>query len=214
MKKAYGYLYKKTLHVGFLRLVDDIIGVTKAGVNVQMMNSFINVKTAEKYLQFGTKKCKSMLIGKDTENVVNKELMVDHCSIDYVKNSDTGEDDIVENYIGQVSIEKTNEHKYLGFVISDKGDNMANIRQLRKKSIGVVRKIINRLNSLHLLNYFFESSIILMNSMLRGTILYASDTYYNLKENEIRQIEQIEEVYMRKVLKTSKGCPIVQITLR
>ena len=164
--------------MGFLGLVDDIIGVTEAGVKAQMMNSFINVKTAEKYLQFGPKKCKSMLIGKDTENVVNNELMVDNWTIDYVKNSDTGEGDIVENYIGQVSFEKTNKHKYLGFVISNKGDNMANNSQLRKKSIGVVRKIINRLNSLYLLNYYFECSIILMNSMLRGTVLYASYTYY------------------------------------
>jgi hypothetical protein len=154
-----------------------------------------------------------MLVGKDTENVVNNELFVDKWIIDYKKNKDTGKDDIEETYSGQVPIGKTTEHKYLGFVISSTGDNMANINQIKKKSIGVVRKIINRLNSLHLRDYFFECSIILMNSILRGSILYASETYYNLKEIEIRQIERIEEGYMRKVLKTTKGCPIVQIYL-
>ena len=52
-----------------------------------------------------------------------------------------------------------------------------------------------------------------MNSMLRGTILYASDMYYNLKESELRHIERIEESFMRTVLQTSKGCPIVQLYL-
>ena len=52
-----------------------------------------------------------------------------------------------------------------------------------------------------------------MNAVLRGTILYAGDMYYNLKESELRQIERIEENYMRKVLKTTKGCPITSLYL-
>ena len=52
-----------------------------------------------------------------------------------------------------------------------------------------------------------------MNIMLRPSILYACETYYNLKESEIRQIERIEENYMRRLFKTSKGCPINQLYL-
>ena len=52
-----------------------------------------------------------------------------------------------------------------------------------------------------------------MNSMLRGSILYASDMYYNLKEFELRQIERIEEGFLRKVFKTTRGCPLSQIYL-
>ena len=49
--------------------------------------------------------------------------------------------------------------------------------------------------------------------MLRSSILYASETYYNLKETELRQIERIEENYMRQLLKTNRGCHISQIYL-
>ena len=37
--------------------------------------------------------------------------------------------------------------------------------------------------------------------------------YYDIKENEWRQIEQerIEEEYLRKLLKTGKGCPITDL---
>ena len=52
-----------------------------------------------------------------------------------------------------------------------------------------------------------------MNSVLRGSILYTSDMYYNLKESELRELENIEEDYLRKVFKTTKGCPISQIYL-
>ena len=55
--------------------------------------------------------------------------------------------------------------------------------------------------------------MILMNVMLRGTILYSAELFYNLKENELRQIERIEEGYMRKILKTTKGCPITSLYL-
>ena len=46
-----------------------------------------------------------------------------------------------------------------------------------------------------------------MNVMLSGSILYGGDMYYDIKEQELRQLERIEEGYLRKILKTSKGCP-------
>ena len=52
-----------------------------------------------------------------------------------------------------------------------------------------------------------------MLSMLRPSILYASEMYYNLKEKEIRHLEKIEEDFLRKILKTGKGCPISQLYL-
>ena len=52
-----------------------------------------------------------------------------------------------------------------------------------------------------------------MNVILRGTILYAADMFYNLKENELRNIERIEEDFMRKIIKTTKGCPITSLYL-
>ena len=47
--------------------------------------------------------------------------------------------------------------------------------------------------------------------MLRSSILYACETYYDLKEKEVRQLERIEESFMRQLLKTTKGCPIIQL---
>ena len=46
-----------------------------------------------------------------------------------------------------------------------------------------------------------------------GEQLVFLQIYYNLKENELRQIERIEEGFMRKMLNTTKGCPISQLYL-
>ena len=71
----------------------------------------------------------------------------------------------------------------------------------------------NKLDSLNLRKYFYECGIIFLNVMLRSSILYASETYYNLKETELRAIERIEENYLRQLLKTTRGCPISQLYL-
>ena len=102
------------------------------------MNAFINMKTAEKCLQFGPTKCKSMLVGKE-KDVINSNLEVDKWSVTYVENVHTGEDVLKEIYCGPTEIERTVEQKYLGFVLSSTGDNMANIRKIQKKSIGLVK---------------------------------------------------------------------------
>ena len=135
-------------------LVDDIICITEAGYKAQEMNAFINIKTAEKNLQFGNAKCKSLLVGKSTNNVINSKLMVDSWESKYV----TEEDDIKleEKFEGLVELGQTEEQTYLGFVISSKGNNMVNINHVKKKSIGIMRKIFSRLDSSNLKKYYFK----------------------------------------------------------
>ena len=147
---GYGYEYKDSLKVGLLGLVDDILGVTEADFTAQQMNALINEKTASKGLQFGVKKCKYMVVGKDAENALVRDLTVDKWNVSHHDDPETGEDILVESFEGQVPIQKTSQQKYLGFVLSDKGDNMVNINEMKKKSKGIIRRIFNKLDSLHL----------------------------------------------------------------
>ena len=110
-----GYLYKETLQISILGLVDDLIGVSDAGFKAQQMNVILNVKSSEKSLQFGVNKCKTMLVGKkhQLENVISNKLFVDAWKEEYVENSESGEMDLVEKYIGEVALEEVSEQKYL-----------------------------------------------------------------------------------------------------
>ena len=159
-------------------MVDDIVGVSEAGIKAQKMNSFINLKTAEKSLKFGVEKCKSMVIESNTEvendnKFSNNKLSVDRWSMKYEESS-TGEAILTEHYLGQSEIESTKSQKYLGFVLSSTGDNMVNINAINKKAIGVVKTALNKLNSLNLKLYYFECSTIFLNVLVRSSILYAS----------------------------------------
>ena len=134
-----------------------------------------------------------MIVGNNAVNLDYSNLRVDKWQIKYEK------ENLSETYIGEVPMEKTKEHKYLGFILSNTGNNMKNIIDKKNKSIGIIKKIFNKLHSLNLRKYFFECAIIFLNVMLRSSILYASETYYNLKEPEIRAIERIEENFLRQL---------------
>ena len=43
-------------------MIDDIVGVSENGVNATQLNAFINIKNAEKKLQFGHSKYNSLTI--------------------------------------------------------------------------------------------------------------------------------------------------------
>ena len=119
MNEGYYYLYKNILPVGFLGMVDDIAGITEAGTKANQLNAFMNVKTAEKTLQFGHKKCQYMIIGKNTELFSQENLEVDNWNIKYQENEISGEEDLQESYSGKIKIMKTEQYKYIGFVISN-----------------------------------------------------------------------------------------------
>ena len=139
---------------------------------------------------------------------------MDKWKVSYRENPENNHSvELMETFHGLSEIEEVKSQTYLGFVISSTGDNMAHIKFVKQKAIGVIRKISAKLVSLNLQKYYFECSMILLNAILRPSILYACDMMYNMKEREIRQIERIEENFIRKVLNTSKGCPIVQLYL-
>ena len=110
-------------------------------------------------------------------------------------------------------MEHVQEYKYLGHWISSRKDNTIHISKMRNKSIGIIKKIFSAMESFKLGKYYFECGIILKNSLLRRSILYSSETCYNLKEEELREYEKIEENYLRILTGSERGCPISQLYL-
>ena len=90
---------------------------------------------------------------------------------------------------------------------------MKNIREMQNKSAWIINKIFEKLSSLNLRKYYFECALLLLNVILRSSILYASEAYYNVKETELRALEQIEKNFLRKLFKTTRTCKISQLYL-
>ena len=62
------------------------------------------------------------------------------------------------------------------------------------------------------MNYYFEAAIVLMLCMLRSSLLHSAENYYNLKESELRELERVEESFLRQLFDQQKGCPIMYNT--
>ena len=75
--KTFMYKYKGYIPVPLLGIIDDKIVVTLAGYNAAQMNRYLNVKSADKYLQFGLDKCKAMVVGKRIESYHAPKATVD-----------------------------------------------------------------------------------------------------------------------------------------
>ena len=112
-------------------MVDEIIGVTLAEYKSVQLNSYLNVKTADKYLQFGQDKCKAMVVGKRVET-----FHIPNLTVDTWKTSHTKDGKLLETFSGKKPIENKNELTYLGIEISKDGRNMKTIIHRRNKQTG------------------------------------------------------------------------------
>ena len=81
-------------------MIDDLAGVSESGVKTVQLNSFINVKTAEKCLQFGLDKCKTLRISHENAKCVVSELYIDHWSVKHDR-----EGHLIEQFEGKEKIE-------------------------------------------------------------------------------------------------------------
>ena len=113
--------------------------------------------------------------------------------------------EIVEEYKGKSPIKEEDCLMYLGFLLSKKGDNMKNIIHKRNKCIGTQKQIIHLIKPLG--PYTFECALIYIKSLIRNSILYASEAMCSIKEAHYRALESIEESVLIRVFKTLKSCP-------
>ena len=156
-----------------------------------------------------------MLVGKNTEKFHQSPLYVDSWRTEYKQVDSHNNQDYVlcEKYEGKVTMESVNQYKYLGQIISNTKDNQAHISYMKIKSISINKRIFSYLKDLKLGRYFFECGILMMNCLLRRSILYSAETLYNLNEREMREFEKIEEGYLRELVGTGQKCPISQLYL-
>ena len=92
----------------------------------------------------------------------------------------------------------------MGHVLSQDGGNMPNILNKKQKSIGtqkLIPKLIKNLGS-----FTFEGGMIYLQSLLRTSILYGSETMFNITEKEFRIIESIEESVLQNIFHTKRSC--------
>ena len=69
------YKFQGEVSIPLLGQVDDLIGVAEAGYKPNQLNSYINVKAADIDLQFGTEKCKVMIVSKMKPYIFQNQIL-------------------------------------------------------------------------------------------------------------------------------------------
>ena len=194
------YKYKDEVPIGVMAMVDDTVTITEVGHKTQQMNAFFNVKSAEKKLQFSEHKCHTMLVHKAKH--INQ---VSELKVNIWKQTHNSKNNFIEEFEGEHILKETVQTKYLGCILSNDGTNTKSIRMKVNKSIGIRKTIQTLIKGLG--KYTIESGIIYFKSLLRGSILYATESMINLKDSDVKLMEQAEEATLRDLVKTEHSAP-------
>ena len=93
------------------------------------------------------------------------------------------------------------------------GKHIENIKARRSKGIGVVNEMISVLDDLSLGPYYFSIAMILRQAMLISVLLFNAETWLRLTKNNVAQLEKVDEMLLRKLLKTPSSTPIASLYL-
>ena len=77
----------------------------------------------------------------------------------------------------------------------------------RAKGHGVIKQIIDIIDGSCLGPYEIEAALILRGSLLLNGILTNSEVWYGCKLEDFKQLEQIDEILLQKILETPSSTP-------
>ena len=195
------YKYKGYVPLPISGQIDETIGITLAGYKASQMNSYKNIKTADKYLHFLKDKYKYMVVGKRVENI-----HIPNFEVDIWETSHDQEGYLKETFEGKQSMGNEKVLTYLGVELSADGKNTYTILKKRNRQIGKKKQILNILKPLGI--FTFECAVILLNLLIRSSVLYGTEALYNITESEMRGIEQIEGDQMRNIFQVKTGIQV------
>ena len=157
--------------------------ISVCGVNSVETNAVIKTKIQAKKLRFGETKCHQLHIGG------NKTLC---------PNLTVNKDD---------KVEKINEDKYLGGVVSDVASNEKKIDYARNKGTATISSIMAILKEVSLGHHYLEIAMLLRETLFVNVILWNIETWYNLTTKEIEQLEIIDTMLLKRILEVPTSTP-------
>ena len=97
--------------------------------------------------------------------------------------------------------------------ISNDGKKFKNIKTRQNRGRGAINEIMSILQEIYFGKFYFEAAVILRNSLLISRLLFNSEAWYNVTDVEMKMLENIDELLMRKILKAPAKTPKVMLYL-
>ena len=73
-----------------------------------------------------------------------------------------------------------------------------------------MEKIFNYLNDIFLGPYFFQAALMFRSSLLLNSILVNSESWYNVTQDDVKQLEFVEKIFQKNFL--IKGIEFTDMT--
>ena len=176
------YLYKGNVKIPSLAMIDDIAKISECGINAVKDNAYIDSKFEQNKLLANASKCHKMHVGKASK----------FCPVLTVHDE---------------KMDTVDSEKYVGDLVSNDGKHTPNILARRSKGIGVVNEILSILNHMCLGRYYFEAGLMLRIAMLHSVLLTNAETWLRLSSKDLRNLERVDEMLLRKLFETPISTP-------
>ena len=95
------------------------------------------------------------------------------------------------------------EKKYLGDIISSDLKNKKNITDKTNKGVGNVNKILTSLNERPYGRHTYKAAKLMREGMLLGSMLTNWESWINITESDLKDLEKPDTVLQRKLLSSS-----------
>ena len=171
------YKYKSIVNVPPLSFVDDVLGVSKCGVDAIELNAAINIKMETKNLTLGPDKCAKLHIRKknDTSNCDIKLKVHDE------------------------PMKSERRLKYLGDILTVDANIDETIVDRSTRAIGLRSQLKSLLSSISLGSFFFEISLIYRESMYLNSILINCEAWYYISKKNMELLEAADVLYFQTI---------------
>ena len=98
--------------------------------------------------------------------------------------------------------------KNIGDYIMENGKHTKTIKSRVSKCIGLIAEITSMLKILCLGKLHFETAVLLREAMVMSVLLLNAETWLRLPNEEIKMLENVDKLYMRKILEVPAKTPI------
>ena len=184
------YTYKNLVNVIPLAMVDDLLAISRCGMESIDMNITINSIIELKKLKFHTpeankgkkSKCLLMHIGNNGKYCAGMKVH--------------GE-----------NVDSVSEAVYLGDVLSQDGSNTGHIKDRVSKGMGQMNTVLNLLKTVSFGEKYFEIAVTLREAHLVNGMLSSTDIQYGLRKKQVEELENVDKMLIRSILKApSSAC--------
>ena len=182
------YYYKGVVGTPPLQMVDDIMAIQNCSNKSLRLNTAINTFIELEKLPLSKNKSHNVHIGKQNKN----------CPVLKVHG------DIME---------QSDQEKYLGDIVHKSGKGRPNIEARKGKGYGILSNILAIVNEVPLGHWRVDAGLTLRQAMLLNGILFNSEAWHNVSQNDLILLEKVDEALLRGLLNAHSKIPLEALFL-